>query len=85
MKRIGSCLDPPKRFPGRSARLYDLKADAGEFDNVTEKNPQVVAELEKLALARFRSTHPDSTREPSQAGVESALDFYLPPRDAKPA
>jgi hypothetical protein len=58
--------------------LYDLKKDPGEFTNVAAGNPKVVAELEALALARFRATHPDADKEPAN----DPLDFYLRPRDA---
>lgn len=71
--------------PGRTVRLYDLEKDAGEFRNVAAQRPKVVRELEMTALERFRATHPEAVAEPSQAGVEDALDFYLRPRDAKPA
>jgi choline-sulfatase len=71
--------------PGRTVRLYDLKKDPGEFTNVAAQNPKEVGTLQKLALERFRTTHPDAAREPSQTGVEDTLDFYLPPRDAKRA
>jgi choline-sulfatase len=72
----GYATDNPT--PGRTVRLYDLKQDPGEFANVAAQNPKVVAELEALALARFRSTHPDADREPAN----DPLDFYLRPRDA---
>lgn len=71
--------------PGRTVRLYDLERDAGEFRNVAASRPKEVRELEKVALDRFRATHPEAGGEPSQAGVEEALDFYLRPRDAKRA
>lgn len=71
--------------PGRTVRLYDLEKDPGEFRNVAAQFPKEVRELEKKALDRFRATHPDTASEPSQAGIEDALDFYLRPRDAKPA
>ncbi len=71
--------------PGRTVRLYDLEKDPGEFRNVAAQSPREVRELEKKALERCRATHPEAASEPSQAGVEDALDFYLRPRDAKPA
>jgi len=70
--------------PGRHVRLFDLEADAGEFRNVARQHPRVVVDLEKLALERMRATHPEAAREPSAGSVEDRLDFYLPPRDARP-
>ncbi|MBI5085325.1 MAG: sulfatase-like hydrolase/transferase [Acidobacteria bacterium] len=67
--------------PGRAVRLFDLKSDPGEFRNVAGANERVVEELEQVALARFRSTHPEAEKEPSQAGREDVLDFYVRPRD----
>jgi choline-sulfatase len=78
----GYATDNPT--PGRTVRLFDLKADPGEFTDVSANNPKVVAELETVALDRFRKTHPDAAREPSAADREAALEFYLPPRDADP-
>jgi choline-sulfatase len=70
--------------PGRYTRLYDLQKDPGEFVDVSAANPKVVADLQKLVLDRFRATHPDRDKEPSQSGVIGALEFYLPPRDNAP-
>jgi len=67
--------------PGRYQRLYDLKADPGEFTDVTAKNPEIVAQLQALMLDRFRATHPDAASEPGMGGKEAALEFYLRPRD----
>jgi choline-sulfatase len=70
--------------PGRYSRLFDLKADPSELTDVTAKNPKVAAELAQVALKRIRSTHAEADREPSGSSVESALDFYLKPRDNAP-
>jgi choline-sulfatase len=71
--------------PGRTIRLHDLKADPGEFANVAAKHPEVVAELSKLLLERFRSTHPEASAEPGNLATADAIEWYLRPRDAKPA
>ena len=68
--------------PGRYVRLYDLKADPGEFTDIASRNPKVVAEMQSLMLKRFRDTHPDAASEPKQAANEEILDWYLRPRDA---
>ncbi len=70
--------------PGRYTKLYDLQKDPGEFTDVSAANPKVVAELQQIVLDRFRSTHPDRGKEPSQTGVIGALEYYLPPRDNAP-
>lgn len=61
--------------PGPYVRLYDLKTDPGEFTNIAPKNPDLVADLQRRLLDRFRSTH----KEPDQT-----LDWYLQPRDGEP-
>ncbi|MGJ5813506.1 sulfatase family protein [Paludibaculum fermentans] len=71
--------------PGRNTRLFDLAADPGEFQDVSAAHPKQVEVLKKAALERFRNTHPDAAQEPSQGGLDELLDFYLVPRDAKPA
>lgn len=70
--------------PGRTIRLHDLKADPGEFANVAVRHPEVVAELSKLLLERFRSTHPEASAEPAKLSTPDAIEWYLRPRDAKP-
>jgi arylsulfatase A-like enzyme len=69
--------------PGRTVRLYDLKADPDEFTNVAAKHPEVVSELSKQLLERFRTTHPESTSEPKGADTAEAIEWYLRPRDAQ--
>jgi choline-sulfatase len=71
--------------PGRTIRLHDLKADPSEFANVAARHPEVVAELSKLLLDRFRSTHPEAGTEPRSLSTPDAIEWYLRPRDAKPA
>lgn len=71
--------------PGRYVRLYDLKADPGEFTDVAAKHPEVVGELSKLLLERFRATHPESAAEPPRLSTAEAIEWYLRPRDAAPA
>lgn len=68
--------------PGRWIRLYDLETDPGEFTDVSHQHPDVVAELQTLMLERFRSTHPEASREPKGLSVAEAIEFYLRPRDA---
>jgi hypothetical protein len=71
----------PNPTPGRTVRRFNLKSDHGEFLDVSAKNPKVVADLETLALTRFRQTHPEAEKEPSRPDREASLEFYLPPRD----
>ncbi|MCX6625111.1 MAG: sulfatase-like hydrolase/transferase, partial [Acidobacteria bacterium] len=68
--------------PGRSVRLYDLKADPGEFRNVAAKHPEVVEQLGKILLGRFRETHPEAGSEPPGLSGADAIEWYLRPRDA---
>ncbi|MGC8793445.1 MAG: sulfatase family protein, partial [Bryobacteraceae bacterium] len=68
--------------PGRWFRLYDLRDDPGEFDDVSRKHPEVVERLMALMLERFRQTHPEARLEPRGLAVPEALEYYLRPRDA---
>jgi choline-sulfatase len=68
--------------PGRYFRLYDLKSDPGEFTDVAATHPEVVGELSRLMLERFRSTHPEASAEPPRLATADAIDWYLRPRDA---
>ncbi|HZT37761.1 MAG TPA: sulfatase-like hydrolase/transferase [Bryobacteraceae bacterium] len=72
-------IDPT---PGRYKVLFDLKADSGEFHNVAKQHPDVVEQLERVMLERFRATHPDAPNEPRGLTSEEALDWYVRPRDA---
>jgi arylsulfatase A-like enzyme len=67
--------------PGRTIRLWDQQADPGEFTDVAGKHPEVVAELQRLMLSRFRSTHPDAPNEPGNLDASEAIEWYLRPRD----
>jgi arylsulfatase A-like enzyme len=69
--------------PGRTVRLFDLRADPGEFIDVQAKHPEVVRELSEAMLARFRSTHPEAGSEPANLGTPDAIEWYLRPRDAR--
>ena len=71
-----------KPTPGHYIRLYDLKADPGEFTDVAAKHPDVVEKLRGLMLARYRATHPEAAQEPKGAKPEESVAFYLRPRDA---
>jgi arylsulfatase A-like enzyme len=73
-----------KPTPGPYHRLYDLKADAGEFTDVASRHPQVVAAMQQKLLDRFRRTHPEVDKEP-RLGRQEAIEWYLRPRDAVPA
>lgn len=67
--------------PGRYVRLFDLKADPGEFANVAVRNRETVARLQSVMLDRFRTTHPDAAQEPPRLSVEESLEWYVRPRD----
>jgi choline-sulfatase len=58
--------------PGKIVRLYDRKADPGEFTNVAAKHPALVETLTRRLEARFAETDPDRSR---------GLDDALRPRD----
>lgn len=81
-RQDGYAIDNPT--PGRYVRLFDLKNDPGEFTDLSGKRAGEVARFSRLALERFRQTHPEAGKEPSGASVEDALDFYLRPRDNAP-
>ncbi|MBS1876131.1 MAG: sulfatase-like hydrolase/transferase [Acidobacteria bacterium] len=67
--------------PGRIVRLYDLEADPGEFHNVAAEHPEVVRELSRAMLGRFRTTHPEAAQAPAMEDAD-AIEWYLRPRDA---
>jgi arylsulfatase A-like enzyme len=79
-RKDGYEIDNPT--PGRYRRLYDLRNDPGEFTDVAQKHPELVARFEGLMLDRFRATHPDRESEPQRLSREEAIEFYLRPRDA---
>lgn len=68
--------------PGRTVKLFDRKADPGEFANVAAKHPEVVASMQQWILQRYRATHPDAAKEPKNLPAPEALEFYVVPRDA---
>jgi arylsulfatase A-like enzyme len=69
--------------PGRYRRLYDLRNDPGEFIDVAQGYPELVAKFESLMLDRYRATHPDREQEPQRLSRVEAIEFYLRPRDAR--
>jgi len=69
--------------PGRYRRLYDLRADPGEFTDVAARHPETVERMEQLMLDRFRATHTESRAEPAQLTRAEAIEFYLRPRDVE--
>lgn len=80
-RRRGDGYETDRPAPGRYVRLYDLEREPGEFTDLAKKNPDVVRRLQAVMLDRFRKTHPEASREPAGAGVETAIDWYLRPRD----
>ena len=63
-------------------KLFDRKRDPGEFADVAGNHPEVVKEMQKLVLQRYRSTHPEASKEPKGLPAAEAIDFYVRPRDA---
>jgi arylsulfatase A-like enzyme len=70
-----------KPTPGRYTRLFDLREDPGEFHDLSAKRLDVVAQLGRVMLDRFRQTHPEAAFEPARLSQEEALDWYVHPRD----
>jgi len=81
-RKDGYITDNPT--PGRYVRLYDQKKDPGELADQSAKHPEVVAQLSRLMLERFRSTHPEAAQEPPSLATPDAIDWYLRPRDTVP-
>jgi choline-sulfatase len=71
--------------PGRYERLFDLQSDPNEFRDVSRAQPGVVRQMRDLHIARYNATHPEAAQAPRSRTGEDTLDFYLRPRDAKPA
>jgi arylsulfatase A-like enzyme len=67
--------------PGRYIRLYDQEHDPGELDDRSRQHPEVVEQLSRLMLERFRSTHPEAAQEPPALSTPEIIDWYLRPRD----
>ena len=84
-RRRGDGYETDRPTPGRYHRLYDLKADPGEFTDVTARHPAVVTQLQSAMLKRFRDTHPEAASEPQRLSREEAIEWYLRPRDDEPA
>ncbi len=68
--------------PGRYVRLFDETKDPAEMFDLASKHPEVVDQLSRVMLARFRSTHPEGKSEPEGLSAPEAIDWYLRPRDA---
>ncbi|HUS07062.1 MAG TPA: sulfatase-like hydrolase/transferase [Bryobacteraceae bacterium] len=68
--------------PGKYRRLFDLRTDPGELEDISSENSGIVSRLQQMMLARFRETHPESDREPRRLSTDELLDWYLRPRDA---
>ena len=81
-RKDGYKTDRPT-FPEPYVRLYDLERDPDELHDVARGHPDVVVDLKRRMLQRFRSTHPERDNEPSNGGTDEALMWYLRPRDAK--
>jgi len=67
--------------PGRYTRLFDLSEDPGEFHDLSSKHRDVVSQLSRLMLERFRQTHPEAASEPARLSQDETLDWYVRPRD----
>jgi choline-sulfatase len=83
LRKDGYLTDNP--LPGRYIELYDQQADPDEFTNIAQKHPDVVQQLSMEMLRVFRSTHPEAGKEPHGLSMDSAIDWYLRPRDASPS
>lgn len=64
-------------FQKRPAReLFDLKADPWQMENVADKNPAVLAELEKSLLEYLRKTGDPRVSGDTLSGEDSRWDKY---------
>jgi choline-sulfatase len=71
--------------PGRYVKLYDVRSDPGELNDIAARNPDVVRAMVSYALRRLRDTHPEFGDEPIRPTIHESLEWYLRPRDAMPA
>ncbi len=71
--------------PGRYVKLYDVRVDPGELNDIAAQQPDVVRAMVSYALRRFRDTHPEFGDEPGRPSIQESLEWYLRPRDAVPA
>ncbi len=69
-------------LPGRTIRLYDLKNDPSELNNLAEGENyrDLVIEFEKEMLKRFGS-HPKADSLPKNLDLEEKLDWFLTYRE----
>jgi choline-sulfatase len=73
-------------LPGRTRILFDLEKDPAEMCNKASdpEYAEVVAQLEKEMLGRFKETYPtESETPPAGLSGPDLLDWYLIPRDKK--
>jgi choline-sulfatase len=70
--------------PGRYLRLYNLKDDPAELNNLAGKpeHGQLTETLKRYLLTRFLTTHPEAAQLPIDRTIDAKLDWFLRPRDA---
>jgi choline-sulfatase len=71
--------------PGRYLRLYSLRDDPAELNNLAGKPEyeNLTGTMKRYLLTRFLTTHPDAPRLPIDRTIDAKLDWFLQPRDAE--
>ncbi len=69
--------------PGRYLRLYNLKKDPQELDNLAGKRgyEPVVETMKRYLLTRFLTTHPEAAQLPVELSRDERIEWFLRPRD----
>jgi choline-sulfatase len=70
--------------PGRYLRLYNLKDDPRELDNLAGRaeHEKRIETFKRYLLTRFLTTHPEAAQLPIDLSIDGKLDWFLRPRDA---
>jgi choline-sulfatase len=71
--------------PGRYLRLYSLRDDPAELNNLAAKPDYAerIETMKRYLLTRFLTTHPEAPQLPVDRTIDAKLDWFLRPRDAE--